>query len=138
MKNNNFKRDEIKETKGYVSVSTRLPNIDATLLDAICKRENISPSAYIRDLITKAVKSPQRKFVSGKNIIRYDSTNNSFSWFVKLDSGEEVIVLSNLSEEFIKNLKQQIEEAVRYRNDWVHHIKPDSTDVPSDILGGKK
>jgi len=129
---------EFKESKEYVSVSTRLPNIDAVLLGLRCKRENKTTSEFIRDLIKKNINSPRRQFLSGKNKIVYNKTNNSFSWFVQLDSGQEFEVLSNLNLDFIKNLDLEINEAMKDRNAWINNTKgKDSVDIPAELLGGK-
>lgn len=89
-------------------------------------------------MIKKEVKNNHKsKFLAGKNKIRYDKLNNSFSWLIELDSGQEVEVLKNLSLEFLKNLNQQIEEAIKERNQWVHQTKEDSVDIPGEIIRGE-
>ena len=127
-----------KEPKEYVSVSTRLPNVDAITLQLICKRQNTTPSEYIRELIQKGLSSPKSKFLAGKNKIKYDKTTNSFSWLVELDSGEEAKILNNLSDDFLKNLQTEIQEAIKERNEWVHQIKEDSVHISNEILGEEK
>ena len=121
----------------YVSVSTRLPKIDSIMLQNICKKEHKTPSQYIRELIFKGIKKPQKKFLSGKNKIKYNKVDNSFSWFVQLDSGQETEILSNLSDDFLKNLKQEVDTAIKERNEWVHQTHPDSVDVPGELVGGE-
>src|SRR3989344_9251487 len=123
MENKNPEKNEMKESKEYVSVSTRLPGIDAINLKLFCNKNNIVPSEYIRDLIHKNFNSPKKTFLSGKNKITYNKVNNSFSWLVKLDSGQEVEILKNLSDDFLKNLRNEIDWAIQERNDWVHQTK---------------
>lgn len=131
-------KNVMRENKDYVSVSTRLPNIDAVKLMLTCKRENKTPSEYIRDLIIKNFHSPKKSFLSGKNKIQYDKTTNSFKWFVELDSGEETEILNNLSDNFLKNLNEEIEEAIKDRNHWVHQTKIGSVDIPEEMIGGEE
>jgi len=107
-------------------------------LQLICKRQNTTPSEYIRELIQKGLSSPKSKFLAGKNKIKYDKTTNSFSWLVELDSGEEAKILNNLSDDFLKNLQTEIQEAIKQRNFWVHQTKPGSVDVPEDLVGEEK
>ena len=130
-----FENNEVKSPKEYVSVSTRLPNIDAIGLQLSCKRNNTTPSNYIRDLIKKNLNAPQKKFLAGKNKIKYNKTTTSFSWLVELDSGEEAKILNNLSSDFLKDLQAEIQEAIKQRNLWVHQTKPDSIDVPEELVG---
>lgn len=138
MENNNSEKDLMKESKEYVSVSTRLPLIDAVHLKLFCNKNNIAPSEYIRDLIIKSFNNPKKSFVAGINKIKYDKVHNTFNWFVKLDSGQEIEVLSNLSLEFLKNFQNEIQDAINERNHWVHQSKPDSVDVPGELVGGEK
>lgn len=135
---NNPKKEVVKEPKEYVSVSTRLPIREAITLKLICNKNNTVPSEYIRELIQKNINSPKNYFLSGKNKIKYDRTNNSFSWFVQLDSGEESKILFNLSQDFLKNLQNEIQEAIKQRNDWVHQKNPDSVEIHEKLVGGRK
>lgn len=130
-------KEFMKESKEYVSVSTRLPLTDAVFLKLVCHKKEIAPSEYIRDLIKKSMHSPKNHFVAGKNIIRYNKTNNSFLWYVQLDSGEEIEVLKNISLDFLKSIDLQIQEAIKYRNEWIHQGKQDSVDIPVELVGEK-
>jgi len=131
------KKEVVKEPKEYVSVSTRLPFRDAVLLRLICNKNNTAPSEYIRDLIQKNINSPKSNFLSGKNLIKYDKTNNSFSWFVQLDSEEERKILTKLSLDFLKSIQKEIQEAIGQRNEWIHQTKSDSIDIPKELTEAK-
>lgn len=137
MKSDNSEKIGIKEPKGYVSVSTRLPFADAVFLKLICNRSGIAPSEYIRNLIKNNINSPKNNFLSGKNKIKYNKLNNSFSWFVQFDSGEEIEVLSNLSQDFFKNLHNEIQDAIKQRNEWIHQTKKDSIGIPKELVEKK-
>ena len=104
--------------------------------EGLCKNEDKTVNAKLKELIDNALKGQKRYFASGKNIIRYDKSHNNFSWLVKLDSGQEVEVLNNLSTDFLKNLKNEIEQSIQERNDWVHQRNQDSVEIPKEILGG--
>lgn len=136
MENNNPGKDLIRESKEYVSVSTRLPMIDAVNLKLFCNKNNLAPSEHIRELIHKNLNNPRKNFLAGINKIKYDKVHNTFNWFVQLDSGREIEVLSNLSLEFLKNFQNEIQDAINERNHWVHQSKPDSVDVPGELIGG--
>ena len=132
---NSIKKEGIKEPKDYISVSTRLPFKDLVDLKLICNKNNTAPSEYIRELIKKNIssRSPTKRFLAGKNIITYDKTVNSFSWSVELDSGEENKLLNNLSDDFLVNLKKEIERAIQERNEWVHQTNSGSVDIPAEL-----
>ena len=121
----------------YVSVSTRLPKVDAILLQNKCKNQGITTSEYIRNLIKKNIDTPQKNFLAGKNKIKYNKLNNSFSWLAELDSGDEVEILSNLDINFLKDVFIEIEKAIKERNEWIHQKKEDSVDIPKGLIGGK-
>lgn len=129
---------EYHESKEYVSVSTRLPKIDALLLNIRCKKEKKTPSEFIRDVIRKNINSPRKLFLSGKNKIKYNKTNNSFSWFVQLDNGQENEILKNISIDFLKSLDDEINQAIKERNEWINQTKEDSVDIPEEMIGGDK
>jgi predicted DNA-binding protein len=122
----------------YVSVSTRLPKVDALLLQNKCKNQGTTTSEYIRNLIKKNIDAPQKNFLAGKNKIKYNKMNNTFSWIVQLDSGQETEVLGNLPQDFVKNLKDEIEKSITERNEWVHQTNDDSVSIPKKLVGGEK
>jgi len=120
----------------YRTISVRLPRQEFIEFDKLCKDTH---SAKLRELINKEIKSNSKSnFLSGVNKITYNKVNNSFSWLVKLDSGQETEILNNLSLEFLKNLQQDIQEAIKERNQWVHQTKDDSVGIPKELVGGEK
>ena len=89
-------------------------------------------------MLFRSIKNSSKSdFLSGINKIKYNKLNNSFSWIVQLDSGQEVEILNNFSLEFLKNLQSEIQEAIKERNQWVHQTKDDSVDIPGELVGGK-
>lgn len=137
MQEKNKEKEGMKESKEYVSISTRLPLVDVVNLKLFCNRENLVPSEYIRNLIFKDLNSPKKTFLSGKNRILYSKLSNSFGWFVQLDNGKSVEVLNNLSDRFLIDLEKEIQEAIKIRNLWIHQVKPDSVEIPSELVGEK-
>jgi len=138
MKESNFQKDVMRESKGYLSISTRLPQLNLIQFRRHCSQLKLSPSERIRDLILKDISKPSRQFLAGKNKIKYERTTNSFKWIVELDFGQEIEILNNLSDGFLKNLKEEIDKALQERNDWVHSTKKDSIDIPRELIGGKE
>lgn len=122
-----------KTDSDYRTISVRLPRQEFIDFNKICNKTH---SSKLRDLINKEIKnSSKNNFLSGINKLRYDKLNNSFSWFVQLDSGKEIEVLSNLSQDFLKNIQNEIQEAIKQRNEWVHQTKKDSVDIPKELAG---
>lgn len=119
----------------YRTISVRLPRQEFIEFDKLCKDTH---SAKLRELISKEIKSSSKSsFLSGANKIAYNKVNNSFSWLIKLDSGQEKEILNNLSLEYLKNLQQEIQEAIKERNQWVHQTKDSSVDVPKELVEGE-
>lgn len=130
-------RDEIliQKTKVF-RVKTSLDKGNA--FEEQCKNENTNVNAKLNFLIERSMLGQKRYFHAGKNKIGYNNLQNSFNWFVQLDSGKEVEVLKNLSDDFLKDLRQEIDKALQERNDWVHNRHPGSVDVPGELIGGEE
>lgn len=137
MEESDLEKRGMKEAKRYTSLSARLPHSDAVLYTLFCKKLGTNTSERLRQLIVQDLKKPIKQTVAGVNKIKYDKVYNSFSWFVVLDSGEEVKVLNNISLDFLKNFLNEIQEAIKDRNQWVHQIKMGSVDIPKELVGGE-
>lgn len=121
-----------KTDSDYRTISVRLPRQEFIDFDKLC---NGTHSAKLRELINKEVKNIHKSnFLVGTNRIIYNKLNNSFDWFVQLDSGKGVKIIENLTDDFLKNLQQEIQEAIKIRNMWVHQTKESSVDVPKKLL----
>ncbi len=131
------KEDVMKEAKKYFSVSTRLPELETIKFFLHCKRLDTSASERLRELVLHDIKQPHKQIIAGKNKITYNKVQNTFAWHVHTDAGNKSEVLSNLSTDFLQNLKQEIDEAIKDRNLWVHQHKTDSVDIPTELLGDK-
>lgn len=109
-----------------------------TAFENLCKNESTNINAKLKELIDSSLKGQKRYFLAGKNEIIYDKLHNSFSWFALLDSGKPVKILDNLSDNFLKDIRHQIDLALQERNDWVHNRHSGSVDVPGELVGGKE
>ena len=103
-----------------------------------CENEDTNVNAKLKGLIDNSLRGQKRYFSAGENKIKYSKSNNNFSWWVQLDSGQEIEILKNLSDDFLKNLKNEIDKAMQERNDWVHQTHSDSTQIPNEILEDEK
>ena len=104
----------------------------------LCVNETTNVNAKLKSLIDSSLKGNKRHFLSGANVISYNKAQNNFSWLVELDSGNQFKILNNLSDDFLENLKKEIDKAVQERNEWVHHRKSNSVDIPSELIGGRE
>ena len=105
--------------------------------EGLCENEKTNINAKLKELIDSSLRGDKRYFLSGKNKISYNKTINNFSWLVQLDSKQEIEILNNLSDDFLINLKKEIDKAIQERNEWVHQTKFDSIDVPKELVGRK-
>jgi S-adenosylmethionine:tRNA-ribosyltransferase-isomerase (queuine synthetase) len=101
-----------------------------------CKNEETNVNAKLNSLINNSLLGQKKYFYSGKNKIKYNRAFNTFDWLVQLDSDKEIEILKNLSDDFIKSLKQEIEKALQERNDWIHSKKEGSVEIPGALIGG--
>lgn len=121
-----------KTDSDYRTISVRLPRQEFIDFDRLCSETH---STKLREIIQKEIKKGSKnKIFAGTNKLQYNKINNSFSWFVQLDSGEEVEVFSNFSLEFLKNFQQEIQGAIKERNQWVHQTKENSIEIPINLM----
>lgn len=118
----------------YRTVSTKLPSNELTLFRAHCEKKGLAPASLIRDLILKEMNITVPHIVAGKNTIAYEKNHDSFKWCVKLDTGEIVEVLRNVSPAFIENLQDTITLCLGERLTFIQKKKRDSVAVPNRIL----
>ena len=69
-----------------------------------------------------------------KNKFSYDMVNDKFSWLVELDNGDKKEILSDISLDFLKNVKEEIEKAAIERENWIQGKKRGSPAVPSRLV----
>lgn len=122
----------------YRTISTKLPSNELTLFRAHCEKKGVSPAYLIRDLILKEMQITVPHIVAGRNKINYNKREDSFTWSVELDAGENVEVLKNVSPSFIKNLLDIIRLSLGERSTFIHKKKKDSVAIPDELLWRKK
>ena len=122
----------------YRTVSTKLPSNEFTLYRTHCEKKGVTPAYLIRKLILKEMRITVPHTVAGRNIIEYNRNKDSFTWFVELDTGKTVEVLSNVSPTFIENLLDILKLGLGERNTFIHKRNKDSVSIPTNIMRNKK
>jgi len=91
-------------------------------------------SNFIRSATLEKLNSSPISNIAGTNIIEYDSLNNFFIWKIKLDDGQEKVILERLSLEFIRDLSSKINFEINKRNEILGKNKKSSVDVPKGLV----
>ena len=99
-----------------------------------CRNEGTNVNAKLKNLIETSLKGQKKYFLAGKNKFSYDMVNDKFSWLVELDNGEKKEILSDISLDFLKNVKEEIEKAAIERENWIQGKKRGSPAVPSRLV----
>jgi len=118
----------------FKSVSTKMPQDEIARLDIFCLKKGISKSAFIREIINREIEHSLPKMKAGTNLIKYDTNNNKFTWKVILDTGEEKVLLRDLSSEFIEQLIEALEDGVKDRNLHIQKINDGSVAIPRKLI----
>jgi hypothetical protein len=91
-------------------------------------------SDFIRSATLEKLNSSPISNIAGKNIIEYNSINDSFVWKIRLDDGQEKIILENLSLDFIQNLANNINFQINKRNEFLGKKHKHSIAVPKRLV----
>lgn len=130
-----------KTDSDYRTVSTKIKR-DPTFLDfdLICKQEGKTHSSKIKELIEKENNKKKKPYFFAGNIrVVYNAALNNYSIKALLDNGEEVVIWENLSEDFIKSLRDELGSAIEMRNHFVHGLGKDGkVAIPSEEIGGEE
>jgi len=110
---------------------TKIEPVIAELFIEGCKAEGKTVNRKLGEIIEKETIKTGKPFFSGKNKIQYNKSSNSFDWYADLDNGQRIPLLNNLSTDFLKNLKEQIEVAQRDRIDWLNLKDNESVEIPN-------
>ena len=103
----------------------------------VCKNEEKTVNAKLRELIEDSLKGQKRYFLSGKNKVEYDKTKDKFVWIVELDDGKQIQVLNDLSIDFLNNVKEEILKSTIERQNWIGERKTSSVSIPKNLIGEK-
>lgn len=121
----------------YRTVSAKLPVSESTMFRSHCEKKGMSPANLIRELILKEMKVPLPSNVAGKNILRYNKSQDSFSWSIKLDSGTIIEVVKNISPTFLEELKKIIVLSLEERSSVIQKSESDSIPISAYLLKGE-
>jgi len=122
----------------FKSVTTKLTNAEATLLDSYCEKKGVTPYNLIKELILKEIKVPFPQNVAGKNQLTYNKEKDNFNWTIQLDNGETIEVLKNISPEFLKDFEAILTKGMNERAGYLDKSKKDSVPVPGFLARRKK
>ena len=96
-------------TRNYKSRTVKLEDVHDFSLRKYCEQRGCDVSTFIREAILEKMNSNHVSNIAGKNKIEYRPKTDSFIWKIELDSGEEQIVLENLSPDFVQDLQKRAE-----------------------------
>lgn len=122
----------------FKSVTTKLTNAEATLLDSYCEKKGVTPYNLIKELILKEIKIPFPQNVAGKNLLTYNKEKDNFTWTIQLDNKETIEVLKNISPEFLKDFEMIFMKGMGERAEYLDKFKKDSVPVPGFLARRKK
>src|SRR3989338_7255819 len=91
-------------------------------------------SDFIRSATLDKLNSSPISNIAGTNIIEYDSLNDSFIWKIRLDDGQERIILERLSLDFMKNLSGSMSFEINKRNEILGKKKKHSVAVLKGLI----
>ncbi|MFH1311431.1 MAG: hypothetical protein ABIH65_03440 [Nanoarchaeota archaeon] len=127
-------QDEIKQPKDYVSMSTRLPSVDAVKLKFHCKRNGVSPSEFIRDIVHEKMNESPISHLAGSNKIEYDLQKDSFVWKVVGDDGQNYEIMKNIGIELLEDLSREIKFQINKRRDLIGKKSKESVTIPRRLV----
>lgn len=99
-----------------------------------CKNEGKNVNKKLNEMIEKELEGQKGYFLAGRNKFVYDRTADKFSWIVELDNGVKKEILTNLSLDFLKNIKEEIEKTLVERENWIQGSKKGSPAIPSRLV----
>ena len=91
-------------------------------------------SDFIRSATLEKLNASPISNIAGTNIIEYDSINDSFIWKIRLDDGQEKILLERLPLDFIQDLSKSINFEINKRNEVLGKNKKHSVAVPKRLM----
>lgn len=115
------------------TISSKVSTETYTRLLTYCRKENTSPSAFIKSLIESEISGLVPVNKSGRNVIKYDKNNDNFTWLIEYDDGEKVEVAKAITVEFFEDAVKALEEALDMRNLYINRNNGDSVPAPTKI-----
>ena len=118
-------------------VATKLSQAEYSKLKDYCDKKGVTPSKFLRELITENIGNPIPVNIAGRNVISYNKGRDNFSWKIMLDDGSRVDVFDDLSSVYLEDLKEKIDRAVDERNVYLKKKDEGSVPVPTKMLRKK-
>ena len=130
--------------KEWHTVSVRLNQDLRNAMNWFCKRENITPNKFIRDLVEDKLKFitdedsiPENQGIPevGENVFKYLPETDQFIW--QLDKGDKGItaLAENIPSVYLERLNKAIEKSLEKRKQVQDSMKKKKgTVIPKDIL----
>ncbi|MFW6047039.1 MAG: hypothetical protein ACOCP4_04580 [Candidatus Woesearchaeota archaeon] len=126
----------------WTTTSVKLERDLKMKLIEFCEREKITPNKLIKSLIKdklefmlkpSIIRKDQGIPVVGKHEFEYDALRDTFSWSLDLGHNNKHMLSNNVSEQFLKSLSKEIEQALNQKEQELTKLKNKSP-IPSDIL----
>lgn len=124
--------------KNYVPRTVKLEKEQNDRLEKICQLNNTQVSTFVRDAILEKLNSGAVSNIAGQNKIHYNSSNDTFTWIVKLDDEKEIEVLRNLSGEFIQDFFNNMQFEINKRTELLKKKQKNSVAVPKSLIRGSQ
>jgi len=121
-------------SEGFRTIATRVSQHEADLVVGYCKRKGTTPSKFIKRLLLNELNISVPNNIAGKNTIKYNKKDDTFSWLVTLDNGEKSEVIESMSPEYLEELLETINAAVKHRDFSINKKQNDSVAVPTQLL----
>ena len=120
--------------KNYVPRTVKLEKEDNDRLTKVCDLNQVDASTFMRAAILDKLNSGAVSSVAGRNKITYNSSNDTFTWAVQLDEGNDIEVLRNLSLEFMQDLIKNILIELNSRESLLKKNKKLSVAIPKGLV----
>ncbi len=114
-------------------ISSKIPNTLFVRLQAYCKKEGLTLSTFVKDLIESEISTVVPHNKSGRNVISYDKKQDTFTWNLEYDDGENTEVARNVTPAFVEDALKALTSEMRARELYLKKEKDDSVPAPTKI-----
>lgn len=118
----------------YKPLTVKLEKDQADRLKRICDLNGKKVSTFMRDAILSKLSEGAISNIAGKNEIEYNPENDNFIWKVKLDEGEEIDILKDISFDFVDDLFKQLELQIKKREELLGKKNKKSVSIPKGLI----
>lgn len=120
--------------KNYVPRTVKLEKENNDRLEKVCELNHTKVSTFMREAILEKLNAGAVSNIAGTNAIHYNSSRDTFTWTAKLDTGEEIEVLQDLSQEFMQDLLNKIQFELNKRNETLKKKNKTSVAMPRKLV----